>query len=151
MKLLLGCGNDIRKGWVHHDLSKHSPHVDIAFDLEMVPWPLDDEVATKIKAQDVLEHLFDTVQFMDECWRVMKPGGKLSIRVPHYQGKIAWRDPTHKRAFHPQTFDWFDPGKKLGRKYGTLYTFKHWRVMRVRLGVGKYEDIKVRLKKIAEG
>jgi hypothetical protein len=39
MKILLGCGDEVREGWVHHDLWRHSPHVQVVHDLAERPWP----------------------------------------------------------------------------------------------------------------
>ena len=143
MKLLLGCGDEQREGWIHHDRVQHSEHVDSAWDLEYYPWPWPDGAFERIEAMDVLEHLTDTVAFMDECWRILKPGGALKVRVPHYQSEDAWRDPTHKRAFHPDTFQYFDPDKEWGELYGQFYTDKHWQLSW--MGVGS--NITVELEK----
>ena len=40
MKLELGCGMSPTPGYVHHDRIRHSPHVDVAWDLRVYPWPL---------------------------------------------------------------------------------------------------------------
>ena len=129
MKILLGCGDENRPGWAHHDRRRHSPHVDVAHDLELRPWPWANEVAERIEALDVLEHLADTVAFMDECWRILAPGGRLVVRVPHWQHVDAWIDPTHKRAFHPDTFSYFDPSMEQGQRFGRFYTDRAWRLV----------------------
>jgi SAM-dependent methyltransferase len=130
-KLLLGCGAEVREGWVHHDRIAHSPHVDVAFDLEVVPWPLADESMECIEARHVVEHLSNTVRFVDECWRVLRPGGRLVVVVPHWQSENAWRDPTHLRAFHRDTFTYFDPDLFNGKHFGHLYTQYAWSVWKV--------------------
>ena len=130
MKLLLGCGDQRRESWVH--LDRHAwEHVDIGWDLDDTPWPLEDETAERIEAIDVLEHLADTVAFMDECWRLLKPGGRLLVQAVGWQSENLWRDPTHKRGFHPDTLRYFDPDSPWHR-YGKLYTQRTWRVLSVR-------------------
>jgi SAM-dependent methyltransferase len=134
LKLLLGCGHEDRRGWVHHDLLAHSQHIQVAHDLEIVPWPWDDNSAEAIAAIDVLEHLADTVAFMDECWRILEPGGQLMIQVPDYRSQNAWIDPTHRRAFHPDTFQYFNLGSGQWNSFGHLYTTRPWRVLSLDAG-----------------
>jgi len=131
VKLLLGCGDEVRMGWVHHDREKHSQHVDVAHDLEVRPWPFPSNAAARIVALDVLEHLWDTVAFFDECHRILQPGGYLKVRVPHWQGENAWKDPTHRRAFHPEVFSYFDPETNWGTMFGKFYTKLVWRLVYV--------------------
>lgn len=125
MKLLLGCGDERRAGWVHHDRWPRAG-VDVAHDLERVPWPWRDGTATCVEARHVLEHLSNTVAFMDECWRILKPGGELRVAVPDWRSENAWRDPTHVRAFHVDAFAYFDPETNWGRTFGRFYTVRGW-------------------------
>ena len=39
MKLELGSGKAPTPGYLHHDRQKHSPHIDVVHNLEMLPWP----------------------------------------------------------------------------------------------------------------
>jgi len=133
MKLLLGCGEERREGWTRVDVC---PEVqpDVVLDLEVRPWPWESGSAEQIVAMDVLEHLDDVVGFMDECWRVLRPGGTLTVRVPDWQSLNAWGDPTHKRAFTRTTFTYFDPRSDFGRRYGLLYTRRSWHLEAQSLG-----------------
>lgn len=40
LALELGCGDRPAEGFIHHDRVRHSPHVDLAFDLRYRPWPV---------------------------------------------------------------------------------------------------------------
>src|SRR6266576_3316022 len=100
LRLNLGCGNDILPGYVNHDMVRHRPEVDIVHDLRVLPWPWASDSAEVIRLLDVVEHLPAVVPVIDECWRVLGPGGVLHLRVPHYQHESSWRDPTHVRPFH---------------------------------------------------
>jgi hypothetical protein len=51
-----------------------------------------------------------------EMHRVSRNGAVIAIRVPHWNSHVAWMDPTHKRLFHPSTFDYFDPRTFIGRR-----------------------------------
>jgi SAM-dependent methyltransferase len=127
LRLNLGCGNDILPGFVNHDWSRRRPEVEVAHDLQSLPWPWDDDVAEEVRLFDVIEHLPEVVPVIDECWRVLGPSGVLHLRVPHYQHPNAWIDPTHRRPFHLDSFDYFDPDTFWGTKYG-FYTTKKWKL-----------------------
>jgi len=127
--LLLGCGDERREDWVH--LDRHpGVGVDVVHDLEIVPWPLDSDFYTRIEAIDVVEHLGDTVAFMDECWRILRPGGRLLVQAVSWRSENLWRDPTHKRGFHADTLRYFDPDSDWFQ-FGHLYTDRYWRVLSV--------------------
>lgn len=54
----------------------------------------------------MLEHI-DYVPVLGEFHRVLKPGGSLTIEVPHFTSKDAYNDPTHTRLFGVNTFRYF--------------------------------------------
>ena len=39
--------------------------------------------------------------------RILKEGGILKIRVPHFTSSTVWKDVTHKRGFSIKSFDFF--------------------------------------------
>jgi len=104
-KLNLGCGKDIREGWVNLD-SHPLPGVDVVHDLERPPLPFQNEEFDEILCQDVLEHL-EYVPVLKELHRILKPGGRITIRVPHFTSKNNFIDPTHKKRFSIYTFEMF--------------------------------------------
>jgi SAM-dependent methyltransferase len=110
-KLHLGCGHDIKAGWVNHDLSP-LPGVDIVHDLNRFPWPFQDAEFSEVWMKDVLEHLPDTIAVMEELYRITAPGAKVYIAVPYWNSFESITDPTHKRSFNELTFEFFDPTKR---------------------------------------
>jgi methyltransferase family protein len=135
LRLNLGCGNDIVSGFVNHDLVRHCPAVDVVHDLRSLPWPWADDSAEVIRLLDVIEHLPEVVPVVDECWRILRASGVLHLRVPHYLHENAWIDPTHRRPFHPESFDYFDPDTFWGSKYG-FYTTRKWTIAENRIEDG---------------
>jgi SAM-dependent methyltransferase len=127
IRLNLGCGDNIVYGYINHDVTRHRPEVDVVHDLQVFPWPWADDSAEEILLLDVLEHLPEVVPVIDECWRVLRPGGMLHISVPHYQAEHVWLDPTHRHAFHLDTFDYFDPHTHWGATY-PFYTQRKWKL-----------------------
>lgn len=153
--LELGCGVRPTPGAIHHDRIIHSPHVDVAHDLDVLPWPWPDESFDEIIAFDVLEHLkLEVAQWLDEAWRILHPGGMLRLRLPAFDNPVSFRDPTHQRLFHEETFYYWQPGHPLHENYGRFYfaeSGRWWDVTYVarvnpdsRYGIG---DLAVELRK----
>jgi len=105
-KLNIGCGTDIRKGFVNLDSVK-LPGVNVLHNLNKYPWPFKDNTFDEVYASHVLEHVSDLIKTMKEIRRVSKNGAKIIIRVPHFSCGVSYRDPTHKRLFSYFTFDYF--------------------------------------------
>jgi SAM-dependent methyltransferase len=108
IKLNLGCGNDIRDGYVNCDNgSQGSIATNAAWpvDLNQFPWPFPDNYADEILMWHVLEHLPDTTRVLTEIRRVLKPGGVFWGQVPYgpsHDGRTQWQ---HCRYFVARSFD----------------------------------------------
>lgn len=83
MRLNLGCGPDIRSGYVNVDF-RQLRGVDVVTDLSVFPWPFTDGSAEEILLLDFLEHFpyRMTQTILLECYRVLTPNGELVIQVP---------------------------------------------------------------------
>lgn len=114
-KLNLGCGHDIKNGWVNLDIAD-LPGVDIVHDVNDLPLPFEDVAFDHILAQDILEHL-DYIPLLKDLHRILKPGGTIEIRVPHFTSRYNFNDPTHKKLFSSKTMDFFVSGASRGRDY----------------------------------
>lgn len=119
-KLNLACGNKLKKGddWINHDIYFHREDIDVAWDLNVYPYPFIDNTFTEIKAWDIIEHLDRPMKFIEECWRIMQDEAKLSLRTNSVENKTAWRDITHKRVFDKYSFDIFDSSQPQGKNFG---------------------------------
>ncbi|VVB69340.1 Methyltransferase domain protein [uncultured archaeon] len=102
----VGCGRNKVPGAIGIDIAS-LPGVDVVYDLNKFPWPFEDNCFDMIHCYHYLEHTEDVISVMEEFFRILKQGGKLLIRVPHYSSRIAWVDPTHKRAFSLGSFDYY--------------------------------------------
>jgi len=107
-KLNLGCGENIKEGWVNLD-SAALPGVDVTHDIEKIPFPFKDGEFDEILCRDVLEHV-EYIPTLRELHRILKPGGVLRIQVPHFTSRNNFVDPTHRRMFSISTFDFFAAG-----------------------------------------
>jgi len=125
MKLNLGAGNDIRDGFINHDIV-NLQNIDIVFDLNERPWPIESNKCIEIIAYDVIEHLDDFIKTMEEIYRITKKGGTISLTVPYWNSVATYIDPTHKKGFHEDTFKFFDPNSHYckERSYYTKARFK---------------------------
>lgn len=83
MKLNLGCGPDIKPGYVNVDFRKTHESV-FQVDLSKFPWPWEDDSAEEILMLDFLEHFpyAATNKMLLEAHRVLKLKGKIIIQVP---------------------------------------------------------------------
>ena len=129
IKLNLGAGNRLVPHAIHHDLTMHRPEISVVHDLNILPWPFSDESFDRIEAWSVFEHLeCDLVETMAECWRIMKPGGILNIKLPSWKHKRSWRDPTHRWRIAWETYDLWDPLTEYGGDY-EFYVPRKWEVL----------------------
>ena len=105
-KLNLGCGYDIKEGWVNLDIAKLEG-VDVVHDLNNLPLPFQDNEFDYIMCYDIIEHIFEYIPLMKELHRILKKDGIIEIKVPHYTYSRAYADPTPVRYFSMEVFDFF--------------------------------------------
>ena len=128
MNVNLGCGNTKLANCIGVDFRK-TEAADVIHDLREYPWPFENEQFENAIAKDIIEHMVDVVPFLDECWRIIKPGGHLVIRTTYFMSEQAYRDPTHFHFFTLESFDYFDPDTVLGNVYG-WYSDRKWKICR---------------------
>jgi ubiquinone/menaquinone biosynthesis C-methylase UbiE len=109
VKVDLGCGQNKQPGFIGVDYRKIDG-VDVVHDLEVFPWPFEDNAVDEVHCSHYVEHTPDLIKFMDELYRIMKEGAKATIIAPYYSSMRAWQDPTHKRAISEASFLYFNKG-----------------------------------------
>jgi len=80
-RLNIGCGEKLRPGWLNIDLD---PRADLRLDIRR-PLPFPEGSCAEIYSEHVLEHLAypgEVEQVLRDWWRVLEPGGALSVGVP---------------------------------------------------------------------
>lgn len=105
-KLNLGCGEFHKQGYVNVDYQAVSPP-DIRHDLNIVPYPFEDDTFSVIEADHVLEHLDDPFSVMRELHRIGRDGCSIVIRVPHFSRGFTHAQ--HKRGFDVSFPYYFKP------------------------------------------
>lgn len=124
MKLNLGCSDRLLPGFVNVDIC---PPADELADL-IEDWPWSDSSVELVRADDIFEHLPDKIHTMNECWRVLRPGGRLELFVPTTDGRGAFQDPTHCSWWTPNDLFYYTAGvaerERFGKAYGIIARFR---------------------------
>lgn len=126
--LNIACGNAPLLGAINHDRTLFADYVDIAHDLNVLPWPWADNSIEHIQAHNIVEHLNDFYDFFNEAWRILMPRGTIDVIVPRYDHVNVAIDPTHKRGYHVESFHFLDPDTLWGAK-AHMYSDRRWRLL----------------------
>jgi len=124
MKLNLGSGVMIWKGFVNFDCIKHYNNrtkltTDIIGDVLQLPFkPLSFD---EIYCIHVIEHLYltDAVTMLRNCYTVLKPGGKLILEAPCIEG--AWEFYVNRRNHIRRFIDFIYGGERNRLRLGDTY------------------------------
>lgn len=107
----LGCGLIKLDGYINVD-SNPVCNPDLNVDLNVTPWPWNDNEFGNIVAKDILEHLGDSAEdflnILKEMYRVSNDGCIWEVQVPHWRCDSALDDPTHRRCLTYGTFMLFN-------------------------------------------
>lgn len=97
LRLDLGCGQNKREGFLGVDYVKVDG-VEFVQDLFQFPWPWKDASTEEIHTSHFFEHIpqMTRPKFMDECYRILIPGGKMTVIVPYYSSMRAVQDYHHQ-------------------------------------------------------
>lgn len=108
--------------------------VDVVHDLTKFPYPFKDGSVDGIFSSHFVEHLdgFERAKFMDECYRILKMGGKMRLIHPYGKSVRAVQDYSHKWPPIVETsylyFDknWREANKLTHGNYDIKSNFKFW-------------------------
>lgn len=107
MRLNLGACDRRFDGFLSVDIV---PPADIVADLTK-DWPWESSSVDEVVAYDVFEHLPNKRHTINELWRVLKPGARATIQVPHAtDGDGGHCDPTHCSYWTTSDFEYYHPG-----------------------------------------
>ena len=118
-KLNIGCGRDIKEGYVNLDGSRIKG-VDIIHNLDNYPWPFPSNYFEEIYSRDSIEHLKDLYRAMQEISRISKNGAIVRIIVPYWHSSGAFY-PNHHYFFNTDSMKFFTDEN---RTYDNYYGFK---------------------------
>jgi len=118
-KLDLGGGQNTRDGFECVDRFEGAQHV---VNLFKFPWPFEDNSVAELHCSHFVEHIpmievdhYGTqvpfgegvdlmFRFFDECHRILKADGIMTVIVPNGRSNRGFQDPTHRRFFVAETF-----------------------------------------------
>jgi SAM-dependent methyltransferase len=118
MKIDLGCGEKKKEGYIGLDQYAMSG-VDHVLKIGTEIWPFENESVDEAYSNNFLEHLSnlnganERVHFFNELFRVLRPGAKAFIAIPHWNSNRYYGDPTHKEPFS---------------EFGVYYLNREWRL-----------------------
>ena len=115
MKLDIACGQNKQEGFTGVDIVA-CEGVDVVHNLEQYPWPFENESVDEAFCSHYVEHTVCLMKFMDEVYRILKPGGKLTVVSPYYNSIRCWQDPTHTRAISEASFLYFNKDWRVQNK-----------------------------------
>ncbi len=114
MKLNLGCGSNILEDYINLDkFDYYNPN--IVHDLEVTPYPFEDNSVDEILMSHVLEHvgqdpnIFNNI--IKELYRICKNKSIIDIIVPHARHDDFISDPTHVRPITIEGLKLYDKEK----------------------------------------
>lgn len=129
VRLDFGCGQHCKQGFEGVDLCKLKS-VKHLVNLLKFPLPWSDSSVDEIWCSHFIEHIpareiisWDLrsncenlnmlgqdmfFAFFDECWRILKPNGKITLVWPALQTNRAFKDPTHRRFIPLETLPYLN-------------------------------------------
>lgn len=104
IRLDLGCGKNKKEGFTGVDSRDFGQ--DVTHDLR-TPWPWESDSVDEVHCSHFVEHLTgaERIHFVNELHRVLKPGAKATVIVPHWSSTRAYGDLTHQ--WPPVSEFWF--------------------------------------------
>ena len=128
IKLDLGCGKKKKEDFIGLDI-KAMPGVDIVCDITKGISLRNNSVKFVI-ADNLMEHIGDEfIDVMNDIWRICKPESIVKLIVPGIHTSAAFQDPTHKRFFVQETFDYFNAEHDRWKLYGSTYGIKPFKIL----------------------
>jgi SAM-dependent methyltransferase len=133
LKIDLGSGGEGRYGHYGVDLLP-LPGVAIQANLNEPLDALPDNSVGELISSHCMEHVAEFLPLMAEIYRVVRPGGRIEIVVPHFSDPYGYSDPTHVRFFGLYSFYYFvDTDKQPARKVPCFYSKARFEISSIRL------------------
>lgn len=138
LKLDLAAGQSPREGFEGVDLNAGDHRVDLL----KFPWKWEDSSVDELHCSHFIEHIACRevedrdvthlasdhigkdmlLAFFDECYRVLRPGGVMTVLCPNARSNRGFQDPTHRRFIVAETFAY------LAKTWREANKLDHYRV-----------------------
>jgi SAM-dependent methyltransferase len=106
--------------------------VDLVGDVYEVLAQIGDCTIDRVSSYHFMEHVVNLPLLLTEIARVLKPGGKLEVVVPHFSNPYYYSDHTHRNPFGLYTFSYLAEGD-LFRRAVPQYSAPRYRLLDVQL------------------
>jgi SAM-dependent methyltransferase len=143
----VGCGSTKHAGAVGLDISADTD-ADIVHDLDVFPYPIEDSCFDEVVMQDVIEHVAEPMRVAAELHRILRPGGRLQLRTPHFSSVLAYGDPTHRHYYSTSAIRYLaDPGfahysqSRFTVEHITLDLWLPFRALGIAAFANRYPDV----------
>ena len=138
LKLDLGGGWNPRPGYYSVDMIQCGK-TDVVADLSQPLAGIPTGAVSRLYSSHTLEHVSNLLGLMQEINRIVSPGGRIEIIVPHFSNSYAYSDPTHLRFFGIYSMYYFSPPEfQPPRKVPHYYSKARFKVNEVRLSFYRY-------------
>lgn len=114
-KLNLGSGSDYREGYINLDIGNkdykwREIKADIIHDMNLFPYPFEDNQFTKIIMYESLQYIRDIDKFLMEINRISRLGAEIEFTVPYFSCSGTYKEfSVHKFCLnHNQLFFCFE-------------------------------------------
>lgn len=110
--LNLGSGTDYKKGWINLDngSNRGGYKIDIKADINK-GLPFKKNYFDVVLCSHILEHVHNVGKIFEELYRILKPDGKLIIKVPHISVPVALGFWQHKNYWIYDTIQYYANGR----------------------------------------
>lgn len=124
-KLNLGSGENKKSGYINIDWNKLT-EPDIIHNLDILPYPFEDSTFNEVEASHILEHLDKPFMVMKELHRILKSGGKLIVKVPHFSRGFTHAE--HAHGFDVSFPQYFNPNFSKSGYFGVEFKLESLRL-----------------------
>ena len=94
IKYNIGAGEEILDGYINCDLYPKDNRV-LKVDVNKLPLPFKSNSGSLIRLSHLLEHIENPYELLRDCRRVLKPNGRLVVKLPSFSNVVQ-----HKRWYH---------------------------------------------------
>jgi len=122
-KLNLGCGNDVKEGWVNVDREISPLGVEF-YDIDKSNPQIIDNTFDLVFANHILEHAKDLPLTIRELYRISKSNCEWQIIAPYFSNPSYYNDPTHHSRFALDTFHYYEDNSLFNYDCFTLVVLK---------------------------
>lgn len=135
----VGCSRNKMPNAIGIDIDPSS-QADILHDLNVYPYPIQENSVDQIYAKHIIEHLTDPRKFIRELHRILKPLGTAFIETPHFSCRVAYSEPEHKLFYSYFMFEELTKGLVLKKIRHEITFHKIFRFSGIRCLANRFPD-----------